>query len=371
MTPAPLRRRTSLAALAAVAALVLTACGGGVSDAAGPSSAAPAATFHPATSGDLHLYTWSDYFPPDLVKKFKADTGINLTVDYYDSNETLEAKLKATDGAGYDVVVPSDYMVQALVSEGLLREFDAAALPNGKNIEKSFLDVYFDPGRKYSIPYLYGTTGFAYDSSAVTGADAPKTWKDYFNPPASAGKVGVFADQVDVINAALRAVGGEPCTTDGVKLQAAQDLLLNFKKSVGTISSDAIIDRLTSGEQKMAMTWNGAAHRVIVKKPSVTYVYPTEGVTLWQDNFTIPKGAENVDQAMTFMNWMLDPANAAAAANFQGYNAGITGVDALLDEAMKKDPAVVMPAGTKAAPVKPCDAAEQNNYSKIWEKFNN
>jgi ABC-type Fe3+ transport system substrate-binding protein len=240
-----------------------------------------------------------------------------MSVDYYDSNETLEAKLKASGGKGYDLVVPSDYMVQILAAGNLLQEIGTSSLPNGKNVNPAFLDVYFDKGRKYSVPYLYGTTGYAYDPTVVT---TPMTsWKDYFAAPAAAkGKIGIFNDQVDGIHAALRAVGGEPCTSDPAKLQAAQDLLLKFKASVATISSDGIIDRMQAGESPLSMIWNGAAHRVKEKKPKVVYVYPTEGATLWQDNFAIPSGAENVEQAKTFLNWFLDPKNAAEAANRPG-----------------------------------------------------
>jgi spermidine/putrescine transport system substrate-binding protein len=371
------RRATALTPwLVPLLGLALAACGGTTTDAGTPGSATTASSagstpsFTPATSGTLRLYTWSDYIPKSLVDRFSKETGIRMSVDYYDSNETLEAKLKASGGKGYDLVVPSDYMVQTLRDENLLQEFDATSLPNGKNIGGSFLDVYFDPGRKFSVPYLYGTTGYAYDPAVVK--TPMKSWKDYFSAPAEArGKIGIFNDQVDGINAALRAVGGEPCTTDPAKLQAAQDLLVSFKASVATINSDGIIDRMQAGESPLSMIWNGAAHRVKAKKKDVVYVYPTEGMTLWQDNFAIPSGAENVDQAKTFLNWFMDPKNAAEAANAQGYNSGITGVDDLLTAQMRQDPAVVPPAEAAAVakPVKPCTAAELNNYSKIWERF--
>lgn len=373
------RLRSSLGLTAAlVSALALSACGGATTDGGeAPSSSAPsasdsasAAPFEPATSGELRMYTWSDYFPTEMAKRFSDETGIKLTVDYYDSNETLEAKLKASGGTGYDLVVPSDYMVANLVRENLLQPIPVATLPNGGNIKDEFMNPYFDDGRKYSVPYLYGTTGFAYDS-AIIKKDLT-SWADYFAAPAEAkGKIGIFNDQVDGINAALRAVGGEVCTSDPAQLQAAQDLLVSFKPSVGTINSDGVIDRMISGEATMSMMWNGAAHRVILERPTVKYVYPTEGTSLWQDNWTIPSGAENVQQALTFLNWWMDPKNAAEAANYQGYNSGIKGVDELLSDEMKNDPAVVIPADklSVVGPAKPCDAAATNDYSKIWEKF--
>jgi spermidine/putrescine transport system substrate-binding protein len=371
-----LRRAVGVAA-ALAGALVLSACGGATTDGGGASSAAApssagssAAAFTPATSGELLMYTWSDYFPTELAAKFTKETGIKLTVSYYDSNETLEAKLKASGGSGYDLVVPSDYMVANLVKEGLLQKTGLAALPNGGGIKDDFKDPYFDKGREYSVPYLYGTTGYAYDTKVIT--TPMKTWADYFAAPAAArGKIGIFNDQVDGVNAALRAVGGQTCTPDAAKLQAAQDLLKKFKPSVGTINSDGIIDRMIAGESSLSMMWNGAAHRVKAKRTSVEYVYPSDGTTLWQDNWAIPSGAAHVDQAKTFLNWWLDPKNAVQAANAQGYNSGVKGVDDLLAPEMKNDPAVVIPADSlkQVAPVAPCDAAATNNYSKIWEAF--
>lgn len=371
MTRSP-RRPIAVLAGGLAAGLLLTACGGGVSDSpdspSGGDSSSGAAAFEPATSGELTLYTWSDYFPEDLAKKFETDTGITLTVDYYDSNETLEAKLRASNGTGYDVVVPTDYMVQILKDANLLKEIDAASLPNGKNIEPSFLNPYFDDGRKYSVPYLYGTTGFMYDSEKV---DTPLTsWKDFFDAPESLGKVGVMSDQTEVVNAALRATGGTTCTTDPDELQAAQDLLTGFKPKVSTINSDGILDRLVAGEESIAMAWNGAAMRARLQKPSLVFVYPDEGMPLWQDNFTVPVGAKNVPQALTFLNWMMDPQNSAAAANFQRYGSGITGVEEYLDDEMASAPEIVIPDGyDKAQPVPPCTNEQLANYTQIWESF--
>lgn len=362
-------KKTKLSAAIAVgaaAALVLTGCGGGT----GGSKTVESTTYKEATSGEVTFYTWSDYFPEQLIDKFKEDTGITLKIDYYDTNETLEAKLRASKGAGYDVVVPSDYMVEILKNDGLLMKVDVANFPNGKNIEPEFLDVYFDEGRQYSAPYLYGTTSFVYDSAVIPESEAPTSWADYFNPPAAAGQVGIMDDMVEGVNSALRATGGEICTTDGKQLQAAQDLLTSFKPRVGTINSDGIIERISAGEQAMAMMWNGAAFRAIQNRPTVKYVYPTEGINLWQDNFVIPSGAKNVDQAKTFINWMLDPENMAVAVNHQGYASGVAGTNELMDAELKNSSAITMPEGyTGAKPVQPCNNKELENYSKIWEAF--
>ncbi|MFT9398239.1 MAG: extracellular solute-binding protein [Bifidobacterium psychraerophilum] len=364
-----LARGGGMAAVIALA-LPLAACSGGVGAVDETSTSSASGKYVEASSGEVHLYTWSDYFPDSLAKKFKEDTGISLSIDYFDSNETLQGKLQATGGAGYDVVVPSDYMVQMLADEHLLLNFDATSLPNFKNIETSFRKPYYDKKNAYSVPYMYGTTGFAYDSSKIDAADAPTSWKDFFNPPSSAGPIQLLADQTDVINAALRSIGAEPCTSDPSELQAVQDLLTSFKSKVGVISSDNIVDRLSAGEEAMGMIWNGDAHRVKENLSSMVYVYPEEGLTRFEDNLVIPSGAKNVDQAKTFINWMLEPEHMAEASNYTGFNSGITGVDELLSDSMKNDPAIVPPSDyDKAEVVQTCSNDVVNKYTKIWESF--
>jgi len=259
-------------------------------------------------------------------------------------------------------------MVEILKNDGLLLEFDSQSLPNGGNIKPEFLDVYFDEGRQFSTPYLYGTTSFMYDTAKIS--EDLTSWADYFNPPESAGKVGIMNDQSEVVNSALRVTGGEFCTTDGAELQAAQDLLMNFQPRVGTINSDGIFERLANGEQAMAMIWNGAGHRAMLERPTLKFVYPEEGMALWQDNFTIPVGAKNVDQAKTFLNWMLDPENMAVAVNYQAYASGVAGTDELMIPELANSPAITIPEGYDLAlPVAPCNNKQMSNYTKIFETF--
>jgi spermidine/putrescine transport system substrate-binding protein len=279
------------------------------------------------------------------------------------------AKLQA-GGANYDVIVPSDYMVKQMIELNLLEQVDPATFPNGQYIKPEFLDVYFDQGRKYTAPYMYGTTGIAVDPTKTSG---PVTsWKDFFAADnVAAGKVGTLNDQVEVIHAALRAVGAQPCSTnkdDYVKVEA---LLGAWKPNVAVINSDGVIGRMASGEQTMHMMWNGAFHRAKADNANLEYVYPTEGLNLWQDNFAVPVGAQNIDNAKIFINWMMDPKNIGEATNFVGYNNGITGSDAFFDKALAKDPAVV-PSPEQAAlatPTEGCSVEAIDLYDQVWTGF--
>ncbi|MDR0593526.1 MAG: spermidine/putrescine ABC transporter substrate-binding protein [Bifidobacteriaceae bacterium] len=374
----PVNRRRPARAFASAAAVLclaagLAACGGGLSGTPEPKGGDSAGTgeFTPATSGRVTIYTWADYFPTEMLTRFTEETGVEATIDFFASNEELLTKLEATGGTGYDVVVPSDYAVEMMIERGLALKIDVMGLPNAANIADSALHPYYDPEREYSAPFMYGTTGFAYNAALLAeGQEPPQSWHDFFTWEAPfAGKIGMLNDEFDGVNAALRAVGAEPCTTDPDDLQAALDLLLDFKARVNTISSDAVPDRLGTGQNSMAMIWNGDTHRAWVIDNAITYVYAAEGLSVFEDNWVVPSGAENVDQAKTFINWMLDPKNAAEAGDYVGFNAQIDGVFEYLDPEMRSDPAVVPPDDAILELVQACDNETMNKYSQIWESF--
>jgi spermidine/putrescine transport system substrate-binding protein len=361
--------------------LALSACGGETTVGGGEASsgaASPAATsegdggsgdFPTPNGGQLTLYNWTDYISPDVIKRFETETGISVKLDNYDSNETLLSKLQA-GGANYDVIVPSDYMVAQMIELGLLQEVDPAAFPNGQYIKPEFMDVYFDPGRKYSAPYMYGTTGIAYDPTKTGGEIT--SWAEFFDADSpAAGKIGTLNDQVEVVHAALRAVGAQPCSVNREDYVKVEELLKSWKPAVAVINSDGVIGRMASGEQVMHMMWNGAFTRAEADNPNLKYVYPVEGINLWSDNFAVPVGAQNVDNAKIFINWMMDPANIGEATNFVGYDNGITGSDQFMDPALGTNPAVVIPEEFKAraVPTPGCPVEAIDLYDAVWTSF--
>jgi len=372
-------------ALGMTGILALSACGGettvggggetssapassaAASDAASPE--APAGDFPTPNGGEVNLYNWTDYISPELLDRFESETGIAVNLDNFDSNETMLAKLQA-GGANYDVIVPSDYMVAQMIELGLLQEVDPASFPNGQYIKPEFMDVYFDPGRLYSAPYMYGTTGIAYDPTKSGGEIT--AWADFFNADSpAAGKIGTLNDQVEVIHAALRAVGAQPCSTNRDDYIKVEELLAGWKPNVAVINSDGVIGRMASGEQTVHMMWNGAFTRAQADNPNLQYVYPAEGITLWSDNFAVPVGAQNVDNAKIFINWMMDPANIGEATNFVGYDNGITGSSEFMTAELGANPAVVIPEEFKAlaAPVPGCSVEAIDLYDQVWTNF--
>jgi spermidine/putrescine transport system substrate-binding protein len=320
---------------------------------------------------ELFLYNWSNYFPPDLLKKFEADTGIKVTLDVYDSNETLLAKLQA-GAAGYDVVVPSDYIIPNMVADGLLEKIDANQLPNFKNVVAPHDGPPYDAKREYTAPYMWGTTGFTYDSARVPGGKLEESWKEFFEPREELkGQIAALNDEVEVYNAAARYLGIEVCTENGDDAQKVLALLEKQKPFLAMYQSDGTIERMIAGEVIMHHQWNGASHRTKEKLPTAVYVYPKEGTGFWADNFAVPKGAPNLENAKTFINWMLDPQNIAVASNFTGYMNAINGSDAYLDAALKEDPAVNMPAAyaERLRPAQSCPTAARELRDKVWTRL--
>ncbi len=314
--------------------------------------------------GKLSIYNWFDYMPQELLDKFSEQYGVEITVDTYDSNESLLARLKA-GVTGYDLAVPSDYMVAILIKEGMLEKVDANTFENFGNIQPQFVDVYFDPGRAYTVPYQWGSTSFQVDTD-VYGGDID-TLAILFEPPAElSGKINMLKDVNDVLNMGLRYLGFPRCNDNPEQLKALNELLQGAKPHWLSFNSDGAKEVLVSGDAAAGMNWNGFGMRARMEKATLKYAYPREGMTAWMDNFVVLKGAPNLENAKLFMNFMLEPENAAALSNFARYSNGVQGTDAFLDPDLKTAPELNPPEGTNMEFVPPCEDKVIRMYDRIW-----
>ncbi|MBV8681213.1 MAG: extracellular solute-binding protein [Aquitalea sp.] len=321
--------------------------------------------------GELNLYNWSDYIPQELLKRFEKETGIKVNLDVFDSNESLLAKLKA-GAKGYDVVVPSDYMVKIMRDEGLLEKIDVSKMPNFKLVEAPLNKPDFDPQREYSAPYMWGVTGFTYDASRVPGGKLDNSWKSFFTPPAQLkGKVVALNDVAELYKAAAIYLKVDQCTEDPKQAKRIQDLLEAQKPMLAMYNSDGTIERMQAQEVIMHQQWNGAAYRTRQKLKSAVFVYPKEGIPFWNDNLVIPKGAKNRDNALKFINWMMEPKNIAEASNFTGYNNAIKGSAAFFKADLRADPAINPTPAMRAlfVPNKNCSAKANALRDRVWTKL--
>ena len=323
-----------------------------------------------AQSKELKLFNWSNYMPPDLLKRFEAETGIKVIVDSYDSNESMLSKLQA-GGTGYDIVVPTGPTLKNMIRDGMVLRIDASTLPNFKGVGEAFAKPDFDPERAYSVPYMWGTTGIAYDT-AVAGGKLDDSWKSIFEPPpALVGKVGMLNAPGEAWNAAAHYLGIDRCTEKPEDAQRILDALMKQKAAVAIYSSNATADRVVAGEVAMQQMWNGAYRRAKARKASLDWIYPKEGLDSWSDNFAVPKGAPNLENAKIFLNWMMDPRNIAEASNFLGYNNAIPASAPLLSEALRNEVAINTPADKLPLlrPVVTCGPVTLDLRDKVWTRL--
>jgi len=318
--------------------------------------------------GKLSIYHWFEYIPQELLNKFSEETGIEVTMDTYDSNETLLANLKAGKLGSFDVAVPGDYMVSIMHSEGLLDEIQSGELSNIGNIQPQWMDVSFDPGRKFSIPYQWGSTSFSVSRDVFQGDI--RTMGIIFDPPDELkGKINVLDSQGEVIAMASLYLGIPQCTSDKDQLRALDELLQNAKENWASFNSDGAKDVLVSGDAAVGMIWNGFGAKARAEGANIEYSYPREGLVVWMDNVVLLKDAPNRENALKFMDFLLKPENIAAVTNYARYSAGVEGVDEFLDADLKSEPESVPPADAPAGSfVEPCDEDVQVVYNQIWTR---
>lgn len=291
---------------------------------------------NPALAEDLRIFGWADEMPDEVLQDFEAETGIAVTFDTFDSNESMIAKLDA-GGSGYDLVNPSQYAVQILVNRGKLAELDHAKIETYDKIGPSFTQVSYDTGNKYSIPYVWGTTGLAYNKTCV---DAPITsWKALFDEKYK-GRVYMLDNMLAAYIAGLQVNGFDANTTDPAEIEKATETLIAQKPMLAGYNSTNFADLVSSGEACIVESWSSSVLQAIEDNPDVVYVLPEEGGTMWIDGYAILTDAPNPDAAYKFLSYILRPEVAAKTTELTQTATVVTESKALLPEALANNPAV-------------------------------
>lgn len=250
----------------------------------------------------LNFYNWDTYIGENTLADFEKDTGIEVKLDLYADNDELFAKLKGGN-PGYDLIVPTNDTLERMIKAEMVIPLDHTKIPNMSNIDEPFRDSTFDPGRKFSIPYMWGTLGIGYRKSAVNGT--PDSWKVLYDSDEYAGAISLLGDQSNVLGGGLKYLGFSWNSTNPDELKKVEDLLIRQKKNIKVFANDNGQDLLAAGEVKLCQEWNGDIKQVILEDDDVAYVVPKEGSLLWQDTLAIPKGAPHPENAHAFMNFVL------------------------------------------------------------------
>lgn len=300
----PTRRRFLQGSAAAIAGVALSNCRSGVSDvqSGGDSTAATGG----GEEGPLHIYTWADYTNEELINAFVEETGIEVIVDIYDSNETMLAKMQAGGGDAYSVIYPSDYMVQEMIGLNLLTQLDQDRIEGIENIFDKWQDPVYDTGNTFSMPFAWGTTGLLYNREIISGT--PEDWNYLWeNQSDLARRMTLLDDVRETMGAVLKSIGYSYNSTDEAELEEAYNRLLEIKPAIASFMSFGYEDALLGGDLAIVMAYSVDAIAATLEDERMEYLVPSSGSSVWTDTMVIPVGAPNVDAAYRWINFNLRP----------------------------------------------------------------
>lgn len=267
-------------------------------------------------SNTLYLYNWGDYIDPDLIDKFEEESGYKVVMETYDSNEAMITKIKQKS-TNFDICIPSEYAVEMMRDQGLLEKLDHSKIVGLDNIDERFLDVAYDPGNEYSIPYLWGTFGIVYNTKKYEESDF-SSWKNLWDKKFE-GEILSFDGARETLGIGLLANNLSLNTTDPKKLVEVRNELIGFMGNVKAILADEIRMYMALEEANVGITFSGDASSAIESNENLSYAIPKEGSNIWFDTMVIPKTSKNQKAAYAFINFMLEPENAAQNADYIWY----------------------------------------------------
>ena len=319
-------------------------------------------------SKKLYFYNWSEYITDELIEQFEKETGIDVILTTYDSNEVMYAKLKMLNGEGYDLAVPSTYFVSRLRDEQLIQPLDKTKITNFTHLDSSLLNKPYDPNNTYSLPYIWGATGIGVNSDYIN----PKkitSWKDLWDPNYK-NQLLLMNDSREVFHMALRINGHSGNSTNPKEIKQAYELLKKLMPSVAVFNSDTPAVPYLAEDVRVGMIWNGSVFMAQKENPAIQIVYPKEGAIFWMDNIVIPKQANNIDEAYAMINFLLRPDVAAKISEEIGYPTPNASAKKLLPPALQNNQAIYPPQSVIKAGEFQADVGDAITlYQTYWEKL--
>lgn len=318
--------------------------------------------------GELNIFVWTEYLPDSVVEKFESETGIKVNVSTYSSNEDMLAKVKSESAGAYDVLQPSDYMVAQLIAQGMLKELDFEQLPNFSHIGESYKDPSYDPGNVYSVPYMGGAGAIVVNTDKVD--IEIDSYADLFDPSLE-GQLVVLDDFRAVIGMTNKALGYDLSETDPAKLAETSEKLMELKNNVVLYDSDSPKSALIAGDCAAGMIWSAEIAMAMEEVPSIEVIYPSEGAYLFFDNWVVTKDSPNYDNAMKWINFMMDPENMAMVLEEFPYLCANTDAIAIMGDEYSNNPAKNPPADAIATGsyVENLDSEILELYNDMWTRL--
>lgn len=301
----------------------------------------------------LNLYNWDDYIGETTLADFKGATGVEVKMDLFENNDTLFAKFRAGN-PGYDLIVPSNDFVERMVKADMLMPIDKKQIPNMKNIGADFIDVAYDMGREYSVPYTWLVLGIGYRKSKVPAT--PDSWKVLFDSDQYKGRIAVLSEAGDMFRLYAKYMGKSVNEITAADVKTIEAMMTKQKPNFAKFHSDDGQDMLAKGEVDLVLEYNGDIAQLMAEDPDIGFVVPKEGSQLNSDNFCIPKGAKHPKNAHAFINFILDAQNGKKVTETILYPTPNNAAKALMPATYKENPAIYPPVDV----LKRCEYARFN-----------
>ena len=268
-----------------------------------------------AAQETINVYNWGDYIEPEVLDLFEQETGIKVIYETFETNEDMYAKI-AMGGSSYDVIIPSDYMIERMIQENLLQKINWENIPNVANIDPRFMNESYDPQSEYSVPYTWGTMGILYNTEMVE--EAPTSWETLMDPTYTMDMLMLNSPR-DTLAIALVMTGHDLNSTDPADLEDAKNLLIEQKPMVLAYVVDEVKDKMIAGEAAVALVWSGDATFCMSENDELDYMIPPEGSNIFYDSICIPANARNVSGAEKFIDFLCRGDIAAMNYEYVGY----------------------------------------------------
>ena len=269
----------------------------------------------------LRVYNAGEYIDPELLEEFENEYDCKVVYETFDSNESMYTKLKS--GAEYDILIPSDYMIERLIKEEMLQPVNWDNIPNAKGLNPAIMNLAYDPGNVYSVPYFVGTVGILYDTTVVDEADLDQGWELLRNTK-YAGNIYMYDSERDSFMIALKACGYSMNTENTDEYQKAYEWLIEQRDTMDVVyAGDDVIDNMISGNKALAVVYSGDGAYIMCENEDMDYFEPEQGTNEWCDGMVMTTNCTDAELAESFMNFMLDPDVASRNSVFVGYTSPI------------------------------------------------